>query len=443
MILPDSAATVAAVFRSEGEYRIAVADAAHGSISVSKSTAQKGEVIQVTAMTDEGYHLACLSVAGNNNWYNYGETSYTFTMSESDVTLTPTFLPNTLYSITITPSTGGTVTASQTSACAHDRITLTITPQNDYELENPTIAGIDEEFDGNTFFMGVSDVTVTAMFKPYFTYWKSRNTADVPVEPTPFLTWLNTNAPGLTTYETHWHVLRNGKGAIVTEDTIIQPADFYVIAWRLESNTLIVSRTCTTDELPTATTYNIFNYYLEGNGSVTVTHTVDGAVKIFTVSGNNRTNWQYVALFTAQNIDTDCKWYFNDTELVSTSNIHCENTIAINFYQLPTEATVSPAATFAPTATSASALGETTLADTVVLPWLSTTGSDLYDRALGTGSGLEQLNIVFDGEYQPQDYQLLNVKPDDETQKDTVLVRACLYENEDVTRRSLILSAAQ
>lgn len=69
-------------------------------------------------------------------------------------------------------------------------------------------------------------------------------------------------------------------------------------------------------------------------------------------------------------------------------------------------------------------MGETTLADTVVLPWLSTTGSDLYDRALGTGSGLEQLNIVFDGEYQPQDYQLLNVKPDDETQKNTVLVRA-------------------
>lgn len=124
-------------------------------------------------------------------------------------------------------------------------------------------------------------------------------------------------------------------------------------------------------------------------------------------------------------------------------NIHCENTIAINFYQLPNEATVSPAATLATTATSASALGETTLAETVVLPWLSTTGSELYDRALGTGSGLEQLNIMFDGEYQPQDYQLLNVKPDNETQKNTVLLRACLDQNGDVARRSLILSAAQ
>lgn len=129
---------------------------------------------------------------------------------------------------------------------------------------------------------------------------------------------------------------------------------------------------------------------------------------------------------------------------VTLSGINCENTVTLTFYKLPAEVTPTP--TVAPTATPVpepTVTGEPTLADTVRIPEISATGNVLYDDFLGTGSGLGQLSIVFDGEYQPQDYELLNVKPDSETQKNTVLVRAYPDENGEVAHRSLTLSAAQ
>lgn len=135
---------------------------------------------------------------------------------------------------------------------------------------------------------------------------------------------------------------------------------------------------------------------------------------------------------------------------VTLSSIHCENTITLTFCKLPVITTVVPtsvpkttrtpsaAATPAPTAASGAMLTET-----VTLLEIPATENVLYDDFLGTGSGLGQLSIVFDGEYQSQDYQLLNVKPDSETQKNTVLVRAYPDENGEAARRSLILSAAQ
>lgn len=103
---------------------------------------------------------------------------------------------------------------------------------------------------------------------------------------------------------------------------------------------------------------------------------------------------------------------------VTLSGVHCENIVTLTFYQLPDEATPTP--TVAPTATPApesTVTGETTLADTVKMPEIPATGNAFYDNFIGTGSGLGQLSIVFDGEYQPQDYEMLNVKPDNEEQK--------------------------
>lgn len=126
---------------------------------------------------------------------------------------------------------------------------------------------------------------------------------------------------------------------------------------------------------------------------------------------------------------------------ITLSGVYCENTITLTFYKLPAQTETPP--TTAPEPTAAPASGEPTLADTVTLPEISTTENVLYDAYLGTGSGLGQLSIVFDGEYLPQDYELLNVKSDDVEQKNSVLVRAYPEEDGSVARRSLILSAAQ
>lgn len=126
------------------------------------------------------------------------------------------------------------------------------------------------------------------------------------------------------------------------------------------------------------------------------------------------------------------------------SGIHCENTITLAFCKLSDEAVSSSAANHEKqTDASGSVLGKTTLADSVTLSRISGTGNALYDNVIGTGSGLGQLSIVFDGEDWPQDYELLNVKPDSEEQKNTVLVRAYPEENGDAAYRRLILSVTQ
>lgn len=95
---------------------------------------------------------------------------------------------------------------------------------------------------------------------------------------------------------------------------------------------------------------------------------------------------------------------------VTLASIHCENTITITFCKLPA---------------------------------MPATENVLYDDFIGTGNGLGQLSIVFDGEYQPQNYEMLSVKPNCEEQKNTVLVRAYPDEDGDIAQRSLILSAIQ
>lgn len=167
------------------------------------------------------------------------------------------------------------------------------------------------------------------------------------------------------------------------------------------------------------------------------------------------------------------------------SGIHCENTVTLTFYKLPTGSTDSSATNSKPDAAPESDLGgstspnteaqtessestledteaqtessgstledtaaqpessKSTLADAVTLPEASATGNVLSDEYIGTENGPGQLSIVFDGEEQQQDYELLNIKSANEDQKNTVLVRVYPDENEDVAHRSLILSTVQ
>lgn len=88
-------------------------------------------------------------------------------------------------------------------------------------------------------------------------------------------------------------------------------------------------------------------------------------------------------------------------------------------------------------------LDEPTLGDAVTLPGIDPTDNILHDDYIGTGAGLGQLHIVFDSEYEPEDYELLDVFIDDELQGNSVLVCAFPDEEGKVAQRSLILSADQ
>lgn len=131
---------------------------------------------------------------------------------------------------------------------------------------------------------------------------------------------------------------------------------------------------------------------------------------------------------------------------VTLSSVHGENTVTICFYQLNASATEdettdSPFANMP--AVTDPILGLPTLADVVTLPWTATLNERLYDELLGTGSGAGQTAIVFDGDYHPQDYELLNIQPEDPKQANSLLVRALPDADGQTARRSLILSVPQ
>jgi len=68
----------------------------------------------------------------------------------------------------------------------------------------------------------------------------------------------------------------------------------------------------------------------------------------------------------------------------------------------------------------------------------------LYDEYLGTGEGMGQLSIVFDGEYGMEDYELLPIPEDGAQMEEGVLLVCAKPDEEGLTaRRSLILSALQ
>ena len=84
------------------------------------------------------------------------------------------------YTVTVADTPNGTVTADKTTAAAGETVTLTITPDNGYEL----LAGVASDADNNqipvtnnSFIMPAADVTVTVQFK--------EKTTPQPTTPTP------------------------------------------------------------------------------------------------------------------------------------------------------------------------------------------------------------------------------------------------------------------
>lgn len=82
-----------------GSYTINVTPAEHGSISVNPRKADRGTTITVTVLPDAGYTLGALSVTNKLGasvaTTQISDTRYTFTMPDSRVTVSATFVPET------------------------------------------------------------------------------------------------------------------------------------------------------------------------------------------------------------------------------------------------------------------------------------------------------------------------------------------------------------
>ena len=137
------------------KYSINVVQPANGSVAASATSATAGTTVKLTATPAEGYTLDYFTLDGERI------NGDTFIMPARNVEVSAVFTAN-AYSITVVQPTGGTVSASATSATAGTTIELTATPAEGYTLDYFTLDG--ERINGNTFSMPAQNVEVSAVF---------------------------------------------------------------------------------------------------------------------------------------------------------------------------------------------------------------------------------------------------------------------------------------
>ena len=153
-IMPARNVEVSAVFTANA-YSITVVQPAGGTVSASATSATAGTTVKLTANPAEGYTLDYFTLDGARI------NGDTFIMPARNVDVSAVFTAN-AYSITVVQPTGGTVSASATSATAGTTVKLTATPAEGYTLDYFTLDG--ERINGNTFIMPARNVEVSAVF---------------------------------------------------------------------------------------------------------------------------------------------------------------------------------------------------------------------------------------------------------------------------------------
>ena len=157
------------------DYTITINDAIeHGSVvaqvnSSNVTTAKAGTEITLVPTPASGYKLAAWDVQdGSSNTVTV--TNNKFTMPSSNVTVDATF--KNLYDITVNDAEHGSVSASPTTAIEGETVTLTVTPDDNYQLASITAkdagdnnVAISGTGNTRTFTMPASAVTVTPTFE--------------------------------------------------------------------------------------------------------------------------------------------------------------------------------------------------------------------------------------------------------------------------------------
>ena len=163
--MPNSAVTVTATFKAL-DYTITVGTAEHGSIAVSKTTANVGDEISITITPDDNYRLGLLMFSDGKT---VADEYYTFTMPATDLTITPLFTEVDDNSVIALVESGeGKVAVSANDAEEGETIMITTEAAEGYELSNLVanyVDGGEIEITNNSFTMPNANVIVKASFK--------------------------------------------------------------------------------------------------------------------------------------------------------------------------------------------------------------------------------------------------------------------------------------
>lgn len=147
---------------------ITVADSENGTVISDQTAVEAGQLVTLTITPDVSYELDTLTVDGSVVTPN-GNT-YSFTMPAKDVAVSATFKKiEGMNIINIPANANGTVMADVPAALTGTTVTLTVTPNNGYEIDTITVAKADGTVEVSavapyTFTMPDEDVTVTVTF---------------------------------------------------------------------------------------------------------------------------------------------------------------------------------------------------------------------------------------------------------------------------------------
>ena len=174
----EAGATVTLVAQwSQNAYTITIDEnVVNGAVNAVKegegTSANMGDKIVVTVTPDAGYEVEEVFYTpenGTKTVINAVEGAYSFTMPAANVTVSATFKAID-YTVTVDDTTNGTVSSDKNTANVGETVTLTVTPNTGYELNelkvNSGAVAVTEGNDGKyTFTMPADNVIVTASFK--------------------------------------------------------------------------------------------------------------------------------------------------------------------------------------------------------------------------------------------------------------------------------------
>ena len=154
--MPSEDVTVEVGFKTTG-YKVTVTAGTGGTAVADKESAKPGEQVTVTPTPDEGYEVDTVTVNGS------AITGLAFTMGAGEVTVNVTF-KKTVYTVDVAYGTGGTASVDKNTATIGENITITIAPDEGYEID--TIKVNDVATQDHTFTMGAGNAYVKVTFKP-------------------------------------------------------------------------------------------------------------------------------------------------------------------------------------------------------------------------------------------------------------------------------------
>ena len=172
-VMPAGNVEISATFKMT-DYAITITPSENGTVTADKETANMGETVTLTITPNEGYEFDQLTVMNGTTQVAVEITTegkYTFVMPAGNVEVSATYKAID-YAITIEPAENGTVTADKQTAHIGESVTLTVTPDKGYELDeihvmNGTtrLTTVSEDEGNHTFVMPANNVVISALFK--------------------------------------------------------------------------------------------------------------------------------------------------------------------------------------------------------------------------------------------------------------------------------------